>query len=204
MNLQPHENLLTLARIYNFTQTYSAISTIAVEHLYRVQWLFDCLANLSSITWFDNVVGHYPDIMVDWSWSFGIPSNETLLYKTLCRYLLYIGTYVFCSRLALLSVTALSLQRPLYSHNLTLIPVCISIYIHYKVWDEITYPFPNVNGATVEFWELASYFSPHFTGHVITYTCWDQGKTMLVKGATDVGQRSHDKSAGKYPNTMRK
>ena len=24
------------------------------------------------------------------------------------------------------------------------------LYIHYKVWDEITYPFLNFNGATVE------------------------------------------------------
>ena len=27
---------------------------------------------------------------------------------------------------------------------------CISNYIRYKVWDEITYPFLNFNGATVE------------------------------------------------------
>ena len=26
----------------------------------------------------------------------------------------------------------------------------ISNYIHYKVWDEITYPFLNFNGTTVE------------------------------------------------------
>ena len=39
---------------------------------------------------------------------------------------------------------------PFYKHGLTLIPVWISNYIQYKVWDEITYPFPNFNGATVE------------------------------------------------------
>ena len=33
----------------------------------------------------------------------------------------------------------------------TLIPVWISNYIHYKVWDEITYPFPNVNAYTPKF-----------------------------------------------------
>ena len=33
---------------------------------------------------------------------------------------------------------------------LTLIPAWISNYIHYNVWDEITYPFLNFNGATVE------------------------------------------------------
>ena len=26
----------------------------------------------------------------------------------------------------------------------------ISNYIHYKAWDEISYPFPNVNGVAVE------------------------------------------------------
>ena len=29
-------------------------------------------------------------------------------------------------------------------------PAWISNHIHYKVWDEITYPFLNFNGATVE------------------------------------------------------
>ena len=60
---------------------------------------------------------------------------------------------------------------PFYLHNLALIPVCISNYINYKVWDEITYPFPNFNGYTVEVWEWISNFIPHFTGHMITYPC---------------------------------
>ena len=37
-----------------------------------------------------------------------------------------------------------------YLHGLSLIPAWISNYIHYKVWDEITYPFLNFNGCTVE------------------------------------------------------
>ena len=41
-------------------------------------------------------------------------------------------------------------RGPFYKHGLTLIPAWISNYIHYKVWDEITYPFLNFNGATVE------------------------------------------------------
>ena len=32
---------------------------------------------------------------------------------------------------------------PFYWHGLTLIPAWISNYIHYKVWDEIIYPFLN-------------------------------------------------------------
>ena len=31
-----------------------------------------------------------------------------------------------------------------------LIPAWICNHIHYKVWDEINYPFLNFNGATVE------------------------------------------------------
>ena len=33
-------------------------------------------------------------------------------------------------------------------------------YTHYKVCDEITYPIPNFNGATVEVWEWISNFIP--------------------------------------------
>ena len=39
---------------------------------------------------------------------------------------------------------------PFYYYGLTLIPAWISNYIHHKMWYEITYPFPNFNGATVE------------------------------------------------------
>ena len=39
--------------------------------------------------------------------------------------------------------------------------------------DEITYPFPNFNGCTVEVWEWISNFITHFMMDVITYSCWD-------------------------------
>ena len=39
--------------------------------------------------------------------------------------------------------------------------------------DEITYPFPNFNGATIEIWEWLSNFIPYFTVHMITYLSWD-------------------------------
>ena len=53
-------------------------------------------------------------------------------------------------------------------------PTWIGNYIHYTVWDEITYPFPNFNGAAVEVWEWKSYFIRHFTRHVIPYPCWNK------------------------------
>ena len=34
-------------------------------------------------------------------------------------------------------------------------------YINYKVWDEITYPFQNINGYTVEVLEWISHFIVH-------------------------------------------
>ena len=64
-------------------------------------------------------------------------------------------------------------RAPLYYHGLTLISAWISNYIYYKLWGEITYPFLNFNGCTVEVYEWISNFIPHFTGHVITNTCWD-------------------------------
>ena len=42
------------------------------------------------------------------------------------------------------------ISGPFYYHGLTLISAWISNYTHYGVWDEITYPFLNFNGAIVE------------------------------------------------------
>ena len=38
--------------------------------------------------------------------------------------------------------------------------------------DEFTYPFPNFNGCTVQFWESLSNFIPHFMNDVIIFPCW--------------------------------
>ena len=48
-------------------------------------------------------------------------------------------------------------------HNggLVIYPICVPFYIsdciHYKVWYEITYPFPNINGASLG---IDAYFHP--------------------------------------------
>ena len=55
---------------------------------------------------------------------------------------------------------------PFYQHGFILIPAWISNYIHYKVWDEIPYPFSNLTREKIENeWII----SPHTTGHVITH-----------------------------------
>ena len=41
-------------------------------------------------------------------------------------------------------------KGPFYYNGLNLIPAWKSNYIHYKVWDVITYPFLNFNSCTVE------------------------------------------------------
>ena len=47
-------------------------------------------------------------------------------------------------------------------HGLISIPSWISNHMPSKVWDEITYPFPIFNGATIEGWEWISNFISHF------------------------------------------
>ena len=62
-------------------------------------------------------------------------------------------------------------------HGLTLIPAWIINYIHSKVWSEITYPFPNFNGWTVELCEWISHFIAHFImDHVTTCGGWSHSK----------------------------
>ena len=60
-------------------------------------------------------------------------------------------------------------QGPFYWHGLTSTPAWISNYIHYKVWGEITYPFPNSSGLTFEVRVWINNIIPHFTGHA--YPC---------------------------------
>ena len=52
-------------------------------------------------------------------------------------------------------------------------PSLESNHMSSKVCGEITFPFPNFSGATIEVWEWISNFIPHFSVDVITYPCWD-------------------------------
>ena len=65
---------------------------------------------------------------------------------------------------------------------INLIPAWISTYIHYKVWDEITYPFRNFNYCSVEVWEWINDFISHFMIDAIIYRCWDLNWSILVNG----------------------
>ena len=45
-------------------------------------------------------------------------------------------------------------------------------YIHYKVWDKITHPFPNFNCAAVEFWECISSHDIEMSLAAISHRSW--------------------------------
>ena len=64
-----------------------------------------------------------------------------------------------------------------FLHGLTLISVRISNHIIHmlsKVWDEITYSFPNFNGAAVEVWEWIINIIAYFIMDVVSYPCWNK------------------------------
>ena len=71
-------------------------------------------------------------------------------------------------QIALKVIVAHVSSNPFYSHDLTLISAWITNHTHMKVWNEITYPFPNFNGGTVEVWEWISNYIPRVIMDVIT------------------------------------
>ena len=51
-------------------------------------------------------------------------------------------------------------------------PNKLSNYMCYKIWNEITYAFINVNDVSADVWEWIDNFISHIIGNVITYPCW--------------------------------
>ena len=62
---------------------------------------------------------------------------------------------------------------PFHQYGLTLFQGWGVYHMPSKVWDKISYPFPNSNGCTIEICDTISTFTPHFTMDVITYPCWN-------------------------------
>ena len=71
------------------------------------------------------------------------------------------------------------IRAPFYGQELTLIPAWIRDYIHFTVWDAITYPFLNLNGAAVDVWEWISNFTHTLLVAVITSPCWEKRSENL-------------------------
>ena len=87
-----------------------------------------------------------------------------------------------------------------YWRGLTLNPAWISNHTHSKlwVWDKITCPFPNFNGATVEVWEWISNFIPHLIMYIITYP-GTPGETCFLQSVYGHGHRRFHKKSHVYP-----
>ena len=76
----------------------------------------------------------------------------------------------------------------LYHDGLTLVPVRMNNYIHYKVWNQIFYLFPNVIGCTVKF----------ATG-VIIYPCSIKGTVWEAKVSLHWRHNNHDGVSNHQP-----
>ena len=177
----------TMAWLFNSGQRspYSKLSVLLLIWLYDkqqhqqpwyrpsyIEWYRLCTIKITFVQQSVTVKLHISWIAITWiiTYFWSILNECTPVSCTVC-----IGTGYPVQHL-LLWVIILGLLDTwdlVYWHGWTLILAWISNYIHYNVWDEITYPLPNFNGGTVEIWEWIRNFIPHFTGNVITYPCWD-------------------------------
>ena len=73
-------------------------------------------------------------------------------------------------------VHASSILGPFSQYRLTLIPAWISNHIPNKVWDEITYSSPNLNGCTVEvWWWICNLFPTLYDAGIKVKPCYKSG-----------------------------
>ena len=118
-----------------------------------------------------------------WGQNDVVSTSQWRCYCVICPWGILQDNFAGTGSIVSLAITIASLKQPwkLLIDKLheptscpfwTLIPPWINNYIHLKLWDEITYPFQNFNGYTVEVWEWISNSVPHFTGHVITFPWW--------------------------------
>ena len=125
-----------------------------------------------------------------YAWSFNSPmtvwetmciiSNFTREYVILyiwndfiinCYWILLVVVFVICTYCHQWAFP--STRDPFYEQDFTFIRAWMSNHTPTKVWNEITYPFPNFNCVTVAVWKWISNFIPHFIMDGITYPCWD-------------------------------
>ena len=117
-----------------------------------------------------NVLHYWPFVRVMHLWPVDSPHKLPTMRKAFACHdfiiaMLKCQLYLRFILLALLGL--LSLTRFNFNHS-------IDKWLHpLYSGGKITYPIPNFNGATVEVKEWLRHFIPHYTGHVITYPCWD-------------------------------
>ena len=105
------------------------------------------------------------DCMYPFRWQCGV-RNDINCQKTL-HPMIYIRV---CSDCAVLVVNLCDSFIRIHQGQILLMWFnLISNHIHYRVWDPITYSFPDF-----KVWEWINNFISHVTGHVSTYPWWDQ------------------------------
>ena len=109
---------------------------------------------------------HYADMFIKLNTSSYITSLW-FFYILWTRYYMHIihnRTPLSCMSCLLVSSCFMNVAFIFTSKSLCglTISTWISNHMPSKVWGEITYPFPNLNGFTVEVWECRSNFIPHF------------------------------------------
>ena len=127
------------------SELMTAYSADAYKCVTRPQWYFFSQHNYVFII-----------CVISWRWN-DTGSCHPSPWKTLVHSS-YIVNAIAADNLATQgarSSVAIATQHtkdPFYEHSLIVILACISNYLHYEVWDEITYPLPNFNGCYVEAW----------------------------------------------------
>ena len=153
---------------YYYYQYYHCVGGVHLCHvkLLKVLWgvstrtfhlrmsnLQLCCCYRDLITWQDTWIIALPRA-IEWQWPSAINWSCFLLLNNFPITFSYQAQwYVMDDNMwrYIQSITSPSVWTPVAPFtNLTLILAWISNYIHYKECDEITYPFLNFNGATVE------------------------------------------------------
>ena len=104
--------------------------------------------------------------------------STSLAWSFACLMMTYVASSLTDMRLTIFVFFEVEFRRPepILLSRISCNPFTdniISNYILYKVWNEITYPFPNFNGCTIYVCKWTCEFIPFSTGHVNTYPCWD-------------------------------
>ena len=108
-----------------------------------------------------------------WYWLYHWNMYFVEFLLPICKRIIWHQNCDNCTNTRWIMTEPLITQRLLLLTWFTLIPAWISNHIIGKMWDEFTYPFQNLNSATVEVWEWISNFIPHFIMDIITYSYWD-------------------------------
>ena len=128
-----------------------------VNRIITIFWCYSLFRNMQAIEWQNFALW---DVEYIRYWYFFILPNYIFILLNL-KDLYYIYWFPWYLSLSLKKsgrrLLADSIKPPYERRTILLTwikfnPTCISNHIHYNMWGEITYPFPNFNGATFEVW----------------------------------------------------